>query len=231
MKFSFFIVTDGNQWDRIEDIINSIIIAVPVDKYEIIIVGGTPQKEDSDWIKWIPWDEEKRPGDICNKKNCGIARARYDNVVISHDYIRYSINWYENIRKFGDDWDVYLNRIINLDGSRFRDLVVWDDIRNPPGWIQYEKWCANGLYTPGKPFLPSYEYSKYNKIYISGAWWVAKRDFMLDNPLRSDLRHGDAEDIEWSRRVRDKWNFKFDKNNHVSLIKYKSVEFPELNIL
>ena len=41
-------------------------------------------------------------------------------------------------------------------------------------------------------------------MYISGAYWVAKKHVMEAEPLNEDLKHSEAEDVEWSLRVRDK---------------------------
>lgn len=231
LSVSFIIITSGQEWDRVRRVTDSIRFTAPCYRREIIIVGGDKLGVDAAGILWIPFDEGGGPGRICEKKNLGIQKANCDIVVISHDYVKYPESWYRNLCEFDDDFDVYMNRIVNPDGSRFRDLVTWSDSRYGNTWVQRERWCKEGLITTGQPFLPPYEYNHYDKIYVNGTWWVAKKDFMLKFPLNNDLRHADAEDIEWTLRVRDKWNFKFDKNNYIVLDKYKDPCFPEINIL
>ena len=48
---------------------------------------------------------------------------------------------------------------------------------------------------------------------------------MEEFPLNEDLVWGESEDIEWSKRVREKYNFHINEVASVRLLKQKSVEF------
>jgi hypothetical protein len=45
-------------------------------------------------------------------------------------------------------------------------------------------------------------------MYVSGGYFLTKKKVALDNPFNEDLLHNQAEDVEWSLRVRDKYNIK-----------------------
>ena len=64
-------------------------------------------------------------------------------------------------------------------------------------------------------------------MYISGAYWIAKKEFMLKNPLNEILKWGQGEDVEWSLRVRELTEFKINANSIVKLMKYKDRIFNE----
>ena len=70
--------------------------------------------------------------------------------------------------------------------------------------------------------------SKY--MYISGAYWVAKKQIMEEFPLDESLVWGKGEDVEWSKLVREKYNFSFNRNSSVKFLKQKSIcEFYEVD--
>jgi hypothetical protein len=53
-------------------------------------------------------------------------------------------------------------------------------------------------------------------MYISGAYWAAKKEVMLEFPIKEDL---DYEDVEWSIRCRDKYEFSLNYDSKVFLLK------------
>ena len=56
---------------------------------------------------------------------------------------------------------------------------------------------------------------------ISGFWWVAKKYVMEKDPLDENLKWGDAEDVEWSFQVRDKYKYVMNTNSIVEVLKSK----------
>jgi len=115
MRFTFGIVTTGNP--RVPTIIKSINDNVP--NPEIIVVGGEP----NGGAFHIPFDENMRPAWITLKKSIITHAATNENIVYMHDYMVLTEGWYEGFLKFGDDFDVCMNVITNLDGTRYRDWV------------------------------------------------------------------------------------------------------------
>jgi hypothetical protein len=71
--------------------------------------------------------------------------------------------------------------------------------------------------------------SKY--MYISGAYWVAKKKFMLKYPLNEKLLWGEGEDVEWSKKIRKKIDFKLNVHSSVKLLKEKDPIFQNLDLL
>jgi len=233
MKFTFGITTAPSSqscfsWqDRIRCIVES-IRKQNIPEYEIIIIGGPkvttgrhtfslhnrpdivhiPFNEESGIIgKGKQWCDEqmiKQGGWITKKKNIITEEAKYDNVVYLHDYHAFMPGWYEGYLKFGDDWDVCMNVIQDIWGNRFRDWISWDHPNYRKRWfMNYEDSDA----------------AKYS--YISGSYWVAKKKFMQENPLDENLVYGDAEDLEWSLRIRDKAKYVMNSNSIVRHLRPK----------
>ena len=48
----------------------------------------------------------------------------YENIVYMHDYIVLDDNWYNGFLNYGNNFDIIVNKIINSDGSRFRDWIL-----------------------------------------------------------------------------------------------------------
>jgi hypothetical protein len=111
--------------------------------------------------------------------------------------------------------------IINRNGERYRDWTLWVENDIPfDGYIQRTR----------QTLLPYSINTLSPYMYISGAFWVAKREFMLQNPLNEELVWGQMEDVEWSKRVREKTSFVFLKNAKVYLLRQKSVEFTHAKL-
>ena len=247
MNFTFGIITLNNV-ENINKVIDSIEIQ-NIPNYEIIIVGckktfnlTTLNKLKRKNCICIPFDETIYPGWITKKKNIITQNAKYENIVYMHDYVVLDNNWYKGYLKNGNNFDVIINPIQNLDGSRFRDWVLNmfflrgqylinenrtnPTINAPDQWIQtsehvIEKYGIN-------PYLQahflSYDddgktWQKY--IYISGAYWVAKKNVMEEIPLNENLLWFQSEDIDWCQRVRNKYIFSCNKYSICKFIKQK----------
>tara|TARA_B100001057_G_C22853779_1_gene951978 strand:- start:2085 stop:2783 length:699 start_codon:yes stop_codon:yes gene_type:complete len=220
VNFSFGIITSGQNEELIKKIINSIIIQ-QIDNFEIIIVGGN----NSDYfnaanIIHIPFDESLKKGWITRKKNLITQSSKFENIVYMHDYIILENGWYEGFIKFGNNFKIVTNKIYNLDNSRFRDWTLWNESDNLE--IVGRKVDLNLL-------LPYFVTSLSNKMYISGAYWVAKKSVMSKYELNEQLSWGEAEDVEWSKRVRNNIGFKFNKYSSVKLLKQKRNDFKRIS--
>lgn len=121
------------------------------------------------------------------KKNAIAKNASGDILVLLHDYFLFDKYWYKSYCKFGDEWDICSTPQFLLNGKRhFTDWVVWDSSVYP-------------RYTS----LKYTDWSHTQSQYISGGFFVVKKEFLLNNPLNEELSPGDPEDVEWSLRVRD----------------------------
>lgn len=205
-------------------------------KFEIIIVGGPADNaeitakymadvgQDLVYVKHIPFEDTNAPYTI--KKNLITKNAIFDNIVFMHDYMVFLPGWYDGFAKFGDDWDICMNVIQNADGSRFRDWCAWDDPELcwpsiTPTEKEIEDAYVDNYHSPKGIFknnhqiaLVPYTYNKIKYMYISGAFWVAKKHVMEQEPLDEKLHWGTGEDVDWSRRTIKNGKFKYKMNVH-----------------
>jgi len=209
MNFTFGIITGGTNngreslsnieiSDRICNIIES-IRSQNIPNYEIIIVGGINNYGEG--IRHIEFDESQKKGWITRKKNIIVENAKYDNLVIMHDYIKLEHGWYQGFLEFGDDWDVCMNITNNIKGGRWID------------WLS-----DHGKYHVLIPYD-----TKDSGMYISGAYWVAKKSFMERYPLDESLSWGQAEDVDWSKRCLGNANYKMNTNSSVRICKVAKI--------
>lgn len=211
MNWSFCICTDGNSDNRINFTIDSILYQ-NIPKFEILICGGwTSDIAGRPHTRHIPFDETQCNGWITRKKSILAQEAKFDNVVLLHDYFKFLPGWYEGWCSFGNDFEVANNVILNMEGTRHSDWAVhpYDFWRSFPD--RYEKdWNVSLLYdTVGLSKIQ----------YISGGYFVVKKDFMLRHPFDESLTWGQKEDLVWSEEVRQITDFKFNPYSTVQIMK------------
>lgn len=205
MDFTFGIITDGRNDDMIEYIINSIMLE-NIPNYEILIVGNSNIQHPS--ITVIPFDESVRPMWITRKKNLITQNAKYANIVYLHDYIIFKSGWYAGQLIAGDDFMVRMDKILNYDGTRYRDWCIWPHNGNHMDTLI------------GRDCLIPYDMTHLSKyMYISGAYWIAKKSLMLEFPFDENLLWGQGEDLQWSIQVRQQYNFNMNPNSTVQIMK------------
>ena len=189
MKYTFGITTDYKNKDQLFEVFDS-IEKLNIPEYEILVIGGE-QPYDTGHIKYIHFDELQKPGWTTRKKNIIAQQAQYENVVLMHDYYVFDKDWYKNMVEFSNNvpWDICSCQQLLITGERhFTDWVVWDD----PIFPRYSA-------------LPYDEWTRVPYMYISGGWIMTKKQVLIDNPFNEELVHGQAEDVEWSLRVRNKY--------------------------
>jgi hypothetical protein len=221
--WSFCIVTSGSEDDSLREVITSIEAEFCAHPYEIIIIGNTKIRPNNIKIRVVEFNEEifslnisnffknvfklklkkaiYRTGWITGKKNLSVRLAQYENVCLMHDYVKLQPGWLSGFQNFTDDWLVCITKVSNKDGSRHRDWMTWDY----PG--------------VGAALLPYHIHVNY--IYLSGAYFCVKKDFYLTNPLNEKLFWGEAEDVEWSCRVRNLTRFIINTDSSVTYTKLK----------
>lgn len=220
-QWTFGIITAGNP-GGIHRILES-IAAQPGLVHQEVIVGGDhlthPKCPD---IFHVPFDEtEKKKGWITRKKNLITKYARFENICYLHDYVALEPGWFDGFNEFGYDWLTTTNKIINLDGRRFRDWAVIGNNAwmNPP---------IDDLRVPkevGEGRLLDYNSRKHMRwFYYSGAYMCAKRHVMEAVPFNESRCWSEGEDVELCRRLYEKYGDKiFNINLHstVKLLKQK----------
>lgn len=210
MKFTFGIITDGKQDQSLFSVIYS-IRRQHLPEYEIVIVGET--RIEGDDIVGVPFDEHVKDKWITRKKNLITEKASHENIAYLHDYVTLCEGWYSGFLKYGDAFSLCMSRILNRDGSRYRDWTLWafDNV-------------ANGV--PKHECLLPYDETAFSKfMYFSGSYWVAKKSVMEEFPLDETLCWGEGEDVEWSKRVREKYPFSINAFSSVQLLKQKDRAF------
>jgi hypothetical protein len=220
MDFTIGIITSGNKEQQLNFLIDR-IEDERIPNYEIILVGGDGLNRKN--LIHIPFDESVKKAWITRKKNIITEKARYDNIVYMHDYVFLEKGWYDGYLKFGDNFVICMNIIRNLDGSRFRDWTLWAGLTHlsDDGIITTEE---RDYITKNRMFLLPYNMKNLSKyMYISGAYWVAKKDIMREFPLDERLSWGEGEDVEWSKQVREKYNFSMNIHSSVRFLKMKSI--------
>ena len=101
------------------------------------------------------------------------------------------------------DYDVCCNPILMRNGMReFTDWVTWDHPeRGQHISLPYDNWdCTKWQY-------------------ISGGYFLVRKDFFMKNPLDEDLIAGQAEDVEWSLRIREHAKIICNSSSYVIHIK------------
>ena len=236
---SFLIPTHiGYHPDTIEHL-NTLVNSIPsgIPGVEVFLIGNTyalPPEARKE-IYQERWNHNTKKfesqvqslfceGTITKKFNAGVLHARNDYVVWVRDYMKFEHDWFDHMIW---DFDVCMNQILNQDGSRFRDWCSWDDPEiRPEPWIQREKWTGPGIFWPAKAALVPYSYNKTDKMYVSGGYLIGNRRFLLENPMDESLNLGDAEDVELSIRLRNKWKYVMNPKQIVRLQKQKDVILP-----
>lgn len=199
IDWTFGIITVYEDKDRLQQIIES-IRALDIPNYEILFVGGGDSEgiEGAD-IRKIDFDETVKDKWITRKKNIIAQEAKYDNIVLMHDYHIFHPDWYRNFVAFGTDWDICSCPQYLITGSR-----------NPMDWSLWDK--------PGFGRAWSLNYNDWSQtqyMYISGGFFMVKRHVLLEEPLNEDLVWNQEEDVEWSYRVRNKYVMKCNGNSPV----------------
>jgi hypothetical protein len=205
ITFGICVGSDYIDFDKenLRKIIASINETAGYNPYEIIFMGNRQYCRYSyGQVSCHAIDCFTKDAWITKKKNEVTNLALFDTIVYSHDYLIYDENFYDVI--VNSDFDIAVPRILNKDGSRYRDKISWGDPKYPPVWIQRECWCPpEGLYHPGSPRLEPYDREIPREYwFVNGTFWIAKKSFMQKYRLDESLCWGDGEDVEFSLRFR-----------------------------
>jgi len=216
MNFSFGICKGINS-PFLKEIIYS-IRQQNIDNYEIIIVGEKHTEFGDDIIN-IDFDESIKPIWITKKKNLITKNAKYENIVYLHDYVYFKPDWYKGQILKGHDIKIRMDKIKNNNGVRFRDWCIWPHNDNVIDNII------------GRSIMIPYDMTHLSKyMYINGTYWIANKKIMTEFPLNEDLVWGESEDVEWSKRVREKYSFEMNDFSEVRLLKqHSNHDFSECN--
>jgi hypothetical protein len=212
IQWTFGIVTGYQDRSRLSQIIEN-IISLSIPEFEILIIGGgrNDYSYEHENVRFIDFDESIKPLWITRKKNLLCQEAKYENVVLMHDYHVFDSSWYENFKVFGTDWDICSCPQYLITGAR-----------NPMDWSLWDK--------PGHGRAWSLDYNDWTQtryMYISGGFFIVKKYVILKEPLNESLGWNEEEDVEWSLRVRDKYVMKCNGKSVVRHNKWHRHAGPE----
>ena len=236
-EWTFGIITDGSQPNRVLTIIDS-IHKEKIPEYEIIIVGGecplelNPDtknrlsggaltKDNEEFVyQHIPFDESIKKAWITRKKNLIAQHALFNNLCIMHDYVALEPGWYQGCEEFGYDWYTCMHRVLNKDGARYRDWCM----------ISNDAWMRPPIDKTQPPREFAGRFLDYNNNtwgrwqYYSGAYFCVKRDVLLEVPLDEARVASEGEDVQWSRLLYYRYGqqaFTMNDKTAVRFLKYK----------
>lgn len=220
MNFTFGIVTSGNEEAHInlKKVIASIHEECGSGEYEILIVGNVKLENIdetlSPFVKIIEFNEEEFPLWITRKKNLIAQNSKYENIVIMHDYYQLMPGWKKGWDNFNVEFDLGMNVINDLRGKRFRDWLLLP--ASSQFYTKREDIEQNRNVSYSFVEMPDYLHAH---SYISGGYFVVKKEFMLKHPLDESLSWGQSEDIRWSNEIRWVTKPKFNVNSEVRTLK------------
>lgn len=188
-RWSFGIVSDGRKNDRVLKLIGQ-IKDFKIPEYEVLICGPTPSGNLPEHV--VVLDDSDLYYDlripISRKKNRIIDQARFNNLVIMHDRISFSENWYEKICKYGNIFDQICTPILD---ENTRSLRVNDWLKSFHDFTSFQKSISIKL-----------EYSEWDRhLYVDGGFMLIKKHIISNNKLNPDLNWGEMEDVDLSERL------------------------------
>lgn len=215
MSICFAFITNGSNDCYLKQGIES-ITNLSISNSEIIVIGNSQLKIDG--IRFVPFDETQKQSWITAKKNLAAKLSSKEILVIMHDYFALSPFWSdESVRSlFLDDWDVCVTSILNPDGTRYRDWLLWP--------FSHRFLRIPFIYTLAN-LLPYNITDLTDFMYINGSLMIVKKDYFLANPLDEIRGWGEGEDVEWSIRLRDSWRLRYFDQLPILSLKEKEVAF------
>lgn len=176
---SFIVITGGNRQNLIALIVQS-IRKQRIPKYEILICGNCEGLSfDGEDVTLIPCPDLAAQGRLGAMRNCGAARARYETLVFLDDDCLLDSEWYANLLKGPDRFDVLTMQVRMPDGTRYWDRVTKASQR-------------------GQMILCEGEED--NNIYATGGASLMRAEVARMVRWNDHLKVGEEEDIDFSRR-------------------------------
>lgn len=199
ISWTFAFITVYEDVDRLQEMIEN-IRSLNIPEYEILFIGGGPNYTplvygDPD-VRQVWFNEDIKDKWITAKKNLIPYLAKYDNIVIAHDYHLFSDNWYQGFVQFGTDWEICECPQFLITGNR-----------NPMDWSLWDKPGHGRAWS-----LPYNDWSQTQYMYISGGFFIVKRHVLLEEPFDESRGWNEEEDVEWSMRIRNKYVMKCNGN-------------------
>ncbi len=189
-SWTFGIVSDGKKNERVLRIVKQ-IIGFNIKNYQIVICGPSPYDNSELDRNVLILDDQELYLDtrvpITKKKNKIIQAAKYENIVIMHDRISFSEDWYEKILKYGNQFEILCPQILAESDSSLR---LQD-------WLEFDGQFAD---KDAKGKLLKYG-SWTSSVYVDGGLLIAKTRLLRKVMYNENLHWGEAEDVDLSKRL------------------------------
>lgn len=203
-KWSFGIITNGSKIDQINKLIKS-IEEQKIPEYEIIICGPHPKSGNLKILEDIKNTDTRAP--INRKKNKIISNCSFENIVILHDRFIIPKNWYSNMVKYGNYFEILQMPNKDLEGRNVND---WPTFRGDPHGIKFRINKGNDFGVFSK------------EVYIPGGSYIGKKWIFQKFKLNNLLHWDELEDVIFSRLlVLNGVYFYFDPNNFLTTQSYR----------
>lgn len=176
---SFCVITNGYRRDRLTITLDS-IRALDLPDREIIVVGAVPAGLGDD-LQVLKASDLAADGRLGAMRNLGCRAARFDQLVVADDDMRFHPEFAQVLRDRDPDVDVLCVRLLNPDGTRH-----WD-------------WATHGGPT-GHRLMAYDETDPF--VYVTGGlaiMWARVHDLIPWDDTRGFYQ---GEDLDWSARLR-----------------------------
>lgn len=207
------------------------------DSFEIILIGDDKLNNYLlEKTEIISFDETQKPGWITKKKNIIAQVAKHDTLCILHDYYELGKEWLSGVNTYtifdNPDWFILMNRVLNKEGTRgadwlvspkYMEKILTDETENILMSVAPHE--NHAKYVCGLP----YNESTLSHIqYISGGYFLCRKEVLLNVPFDEKLAWGDAEDVEWSFRVLKQYQIEYNYYSTIHIQKPKKWEVFEM---
>lgn len=178
-KWTFGIITNGKKNEWVEKQILA-IKAQKIPNYEIIVCGTYFDREMKKF-KYIFFNEKDELGWITKKKNLICEAAKYENLMILHDRIVLSKEWFSGMKKHGNYFEVLSCKIRDNDSQRRGDWMTYG--------TEFGKFPRMGLL----------DYNDWDKnVFLDGAMYILKKSVWKRVKWDESLFWNQAEDVKLS---------------------------------
>lgn len=176
MKYSFLLITDGKEPDKLAAEVAS-IEALAISDFEVL-VGGDPPPGRYERLLML---EEAKAGRLGAMRNALCESAAGEVLIVADDDMLFHEDFYRGLVEHGDGFDVMSCRILNPDGSRF-----WD-------------WAACG----GPRGHSLMEYGEVDPwVYVTGGLCIMRAEVFQRVRWDAGLGFYRGEDVDFSERVK-----------------------------
>ena len=205
-KWTFGIITNGQRKDWLDQIINSIRIQ-KIPNYEIVICGTYYGNKEKDII-YIPFNQRDDLGWITRKKNLIVKNAKYENLCIIHDRAIFSKNWFKEMKRYGNCFEIMCNRQY-FKGMRAYD---WTSLGGPNGTLY-------------KMLMLDYRDWDWWSV-IGGLQTISKKSILQNIPFDETRYWNEMEDSELTFNLRDAGHIARINQSEISTLGFRHGLIP-----